>query len=350
MVRIVHTGDMHFDSPFAQLPSEVALMRREEQRETFMRIIMAVKENKADMLLIAGDVFDSRFVSASTTVFLREAFAEIQDTPIFIAPGNHDFLSPESLYKTVDFGENVHIFGNCISACNIGECTVYGYGFPERFIKKGVLDSSFKHKKGTVGILLMHGDVSSESDYNPVSTEILEQSSLNYVALGHVHTYSGIRNAGETLYAYSGVPESRHFDEVGRGGIIIGDISETGNDLSFVPTAKRENITVTVDITGMNTHESVYNKIAESLLEENLYKVTLTGKKDSRFFVDTEGLQASLSKLCAYIKIQDKTGIHFSEKAESVMEKRFVERLSQRDDKIAQRALAFGLSAFGRIR
>ena len=74
MVRIVHTGDMHFDSPFAGLSPHVAACRKEEQSKTFLRIIKAVKENAADMLLIAGDVFDSRFISASTASFLREAF------------------------------------------------------------------------------------------------------------------------------------------------------------------------------------------------------------------------------------------------------------------------------------
>ncbi len=348
MVRIVHTGDMHFDSPFAGLSPHVAALRKEEQRKTFIRIIKAVKDTAADMLLIAGDVFDSRFVSASTASFLREAFAEIRETPILISPGNHDFLSADSLYNTVDFGQNVHVFGSTLSSIQIGECTVYGYGFAERFIHESALPDTFLHSGDTVGILLMHGDVSNQSDYNPIPPHTLASSGLHYAALGHVHTYSGLLKAGNTLYAYPGIPEGRHFDEPGHGGFIMGEISGEGADLSFVPASKRDNITLSVDVSDFSTIEGIRNRIKEELCPDHLYKVVLTGHKDPRLYIDTVSLAESLSEFCMFVKILDKTGMCTNEGAESLLEKRFQERLLGKDDEISRRALLMGLSAFGR--
>ena len=237
MVRIVHTADLHFDSPFAGFPAAVAARRKDEQRQTFTRIIHAVKEMSADVLLIAGDLFDSRFISASTISFFREAFSEIYDTPVLISPGNHDFFSNDSLYKSVNLGNNVHIFQNMLSSFQVGNAFIYGYGFAERFVRESPLESSLIHKHEAVGVLLMHGDISPKSDYNPIRTEVLSCTGVQYAALGHVHTYSGFCNAGRTTYAYPGIPECRHFDEPGIGGFICGEISTNSIDLSFVPSA-----------------------------------------------------------------------------------------------------------------
>ena len=103
MVRIVHTGDMHLDSPFKGLPRGVAQLRKEEQRETFLRLMEETKAYHADILLIAGDLFDSRYVSGETVAFLKEAFSRIPETAVFVAPGNHDFLAEDSRYRTEDF-------------------------------------------------------------------------------------------------------------------------------------------------------------------------------------------------------------------------------------------------------
>ena len=128
----------------------------------------------------------------------------------------------------------------------------------------------------------------------------------------------------------------------------MGEVSETGADLSFVPVSQRENITLSVDISGLQTLECIRNKIAESLCKKHLYKVVLTGHKESGLFIDTLSLADALSEQCMFIKIRDHSSFVLDNRAESVLEKHFIERLSKRDDAIGRRALAAGLLAFGR--
>lgn len=345
MTRIVHTGDMHFDSPFAALPASVARLRREELRGTFLRILDSVKSYRADILLISGDMFDSRFVTAETFSFLREGFAKISDTAVFVAPGNHDFLSENSLYKTVDFGRNVHIFGEDFESVEVGDAVVYGRGFGRRFAKESLLPSSFRHTGEKAGILLMHGDVGTESDYNPVSETLLSQTGLTYAAFGHIHSYSGIRNAGEVKYAYCGIPEGRHFDEEGICGFIQGEISPGNVNLSFVPSCKRQNITLEVDVSSLSSVESVLTKIRTMLEKDNLYKIILCGNISNVFFIDTDILQKELADACLYIKVKDNTRKTAIIEEESFLEKRFTDRLSGRNDAVGRMALQFGLEA-----
>ncbi len=345
MVRIVHTGDMHLDSPFAGLPRAAAQLRKEEERETFLRVVEAAGEYKADILLIAGDMFDSCYVSADTVAFLKEAFARIPDTAVLIAPGNHDFLAADSPYLTENFGKNVHIFGDSLSAVNIGDAVVYGYGFSARFVKEGILPAGALHKGEGPGILLLHGDIAAESDYNPISPSRLAESGLTYAALGHIHSFGGFVRAGETTYAYCGIPEPRHFDEGERGGFIRGEISGKEAKLEFVPIARRQNVTHHVDITGFASMEAVRRKIEGLLSPENLYKIVLCGEISSTLYIDTALLSKELSASCFYIKVQDKTTVRAEEAADSLLERLFAERLGQRTDAVGVKALRLGLEA-----
>lgn len=345
MVRIVHTGDMHFDSPFAALPASVARLRREEVRGTFLRILESVRAYRADLLLIAGDMFDSRFVSADTIALLREGFRSVPDTAVFIAPGNHDFLAADSPYKTVDFGENVHVFGEAFEAVEAGDAVVYGCGFPARFVRESLLPSSFRHTGEKAGILLMHGDVGTESEYNPISETALSRTGLSYAALGHVHTYAGIRDAGDVKYAYCGIPEGRHFDEGGVCGFVQGEISGKTANLSFVPSSKRQNVTLEVDVTGLSSLASVSEKIRAELKKDNLYKIVLCGETENAFFMDLNILQKELTEDCLYVKIKDKTKQLVTAKEESFLEKLFAQRLSGREDTVGRMALQLGLEA-----
>ncbi len=348
MVRIVHTGDMHFDSPFAALPASVARLRKEELRGTFLRILDFVREYRADLLLIAGDMFDSRFVSLDTVAFLQDAFSGIRETAVFIAPGNHDFLAPDSPYKTVKFGENVYVLGEAPEAIEAGDAIIYGCGFPSRFVKSSLLPAAFRHEGDKAGILLMHGDIGTESEYNPITEASLSQSGLAYAALGHVHSFSGISSAGSTRYAYCGIPEGRYFDEGGECGFIYGEISGKEAQLSFKPVSKRQNCTVELDITGVSGTEAVISRIRAVLQPENLYKVVLSGEIPDTLYIDTAILQKELSAACFYIKIKDKTRPQSGAIEESFLEKLFAERLSEREDEVGRMALRFGIEALRR--
>ncbi len=344
MTRIVHTGDIHLDSPFVSLPPRVAEIRKAEQRQTFLRIIEDTKAIGADMLLIAGDLFDSRFVSPSTIEFLVEAFREIQDTPVLIAPGNHDFLAPDSPYKSVNFGENVHVFGGTLTAIQIGETKVYGQGFFSRFVKSSFLpEERLQTEKGT-SILLMHGDLGTESDYNPLPEKTLAQTGVSYAALGHVHSFSGFQHADAVCYAYPGIPEPRHFDEPMRGGYIRGEVGADGADLSFVEVGKRQNITLSVDVAPYASSEALLDAIRAELSRENLYKIVLSGQAERGFYPDAGKIAEALMQDSFYCKAEDMTTMAFPPE-ESLLEKLFMERLSARTDEVGQKAIKAGLAA-----
>ena len=62
MIKILHTGDIHLDSPFSGLDPRSAEIRKNELRAAFTSMMTYAKMNNVDMLLMAGDIFDSEYV------------------------------------------------------------------------------------------------------------------------------------------------------------------------------------------------------------------------------------------------------------------------------------------------
>ena len=59
MAKILHTADFHLDSAFTALPEEKARLRRQESRQLTDRLVDYANDHGVELLLLAGDLFDS---------------------------------------------------------------------------------------------------------------------------------------------------------------------------------------------------------------------------------------------------------------------------------------------------
>ena len=132
MIKFLHAADLHLDAPFSALSPEQAAARRQEQRALLTDLAEAANAQDCDVVLLAGDLFDSSSASEQTLLALRRALASIH-APVFISPGNHDCLLPGSAYLTESWPENVHIFKtDTIEAVELPEKDLRVYGFARR--------------------------------------------------------------------------------------------------------------------------------------------------------------------------------------------------------------------------
>ena len=237
MIKFLHTADLHLDAPFAALSPEQAAARRQEQRELLTELAEAANTHDCDLVLLAGDLFDSAGASDETLLALRRALASIR-APVFISPGNHDCLLPGSAYLTERWPENVHIFKtDKIEAIELPEkqLRVYGAGFTARH-ERPLLEGFRAKADGWTNLMVLHGDATqAASPYNPITPEQLAASGLAYLALGHIHQASGLLRCGSTCYAWPGCAMGRGFDELGQKGAYLGEVSDSGVRLDFLP-------------------------------------------------------------------------------------------------------------------
>lgn len=316
-VKILQTGDLHFDTPFRDLDKDISEISKEELLEVFSKIISIAEQNRIDILLLTGDIFDNLTVNKKTLVFIKNQIERIPNIKVFISPGNHDPYNEKSFYKMINWPSNVYIFKGNLENVILDDLkvVVWGAAFNEYYVKESLL-KDIKAKEDYINIMCIHGELSTVeggNEYNPITIKDIENSKLDYIAIGHRHNFSGIQNIGNTFYAYAGCPQGRGFDEVLDKGVIIGEVSKGIVNLDFIRTSKRNYYVKEVDISNKVSYEEIKNKILEEVKEEerksNLYKIVLKGEVES--FVNLkEGLLKELIKdYFYYVKIMDKTEV-----------------------------------------
>ena len=134
MLKFIHAADFHLDSAFGALPARQAAARRRECRETLFRLADYVNREGIQLVLLAGDLFDSGSAFRETGEQLARALGKMQ-ARVFIAPGNHDCVTGNSPWQTVEWPENVTVFRkNRMTAAEVPELgvTVHGAAFTRR--------------------------------------------------------------------------------------------------------------------------------------------------------------------------------------------------------------------------
>lgn len=301
-IRILHTGDIHLDSPFSRLSLEQSEERRRELRETFSRLMALVREKQIDIALIAGDLIDRAYVTAATAALIIEEFAACPQCRFFISPGNHDPYTSDSLYASGRLGENVHIFSeetlSCVPLPELG-ATVWGWAFTGERHEGSPLSGKQVTDPSCLNLICGHCDYAVPlSRYADVSAADLTAFGAHYAAFAHRHIPSAPAQAGSCLWAYCGCLEGRSFDEPGKGGVYLLTATQEANG-SFriaherITLSERQYAIATVDLTGVSTKNEVAQRIKTVIREEGYdentaLRVIFTGATPPDFAVPQE--------------------------------------------------------------
>ena len=318
MPKIIHTADIHLDAPFSLFDVQKAQVRKNELRGTFSSLILLAKTEKADIMILAGDLFDSGFVTKETTSLLISQLASVPECRFVIVPGNHDFISSRSPYKKELFPPNVYIFEDeRISKISFDEIgvDVYGFAYTSERYTENPLTAPLMLDRRKINILAAHCDLYGKSDCCPLTPADLARSGFDYAALGHIHKGGDVKLAGGTYYAYSGCPEGRSFDECGIKGVILCEMNKDSGKLSASFASRRicrrHYEKISVDVTGVSSNAELCDRIKSALTEENcgadaLVRVKLCGRISPEAALSPEKLSAQMFGVF-YLEIQNDT-------------------------------------------
>ncbi len=302
-MKIIHTSDIHLASKLtARLPSSKVAARRRELTESFFRMCREGVNMGASAMIIAGDMFDTEKTSKKDIDSALAIIERAEGMLFFYLPGNHE----RSLLR--DSGEalpkNLLIFGDEWTYFNLGNVTIAGRcETSEDMFATLSLDADRKN------IIVLHGEIRDRSKNGGViGLSDAKDKGIDYLALGHYHTYSTGRIDKRGAYAYSGTPEGRGFDEVGELGFSLVSIGEDEISHRFVPFSKRRLLIRDVDISGaLRTHD-VQTKIAEALKDtsrDDLIRVNFVGERELELRCDKAFLTNRFSEEFYYFEIKD---------------------------------------------
>ena len=305
MALILHAADLHLDSPFRSLPAAEAARRRSEQRRLLESLRDLALERRVDLVLLAGDLFDGRETYPETVALLARTLGEMA-VPVVIAPGNHDFWEEKSPYAAQPWPENVHIFRSPqISAFPFPALgvTVYGAAFTAPSREDDPMAGFSAQEDGNLPLMVLHGDMGGRGGYGPISPALVAGSGLAYLALGHIHQYSGLQQAGNTFWAYPGCPQGRGFDETGDKGVLLAEVTPAGVSAQFCPLPGPRYRVLSAPLDGRPAAQALLDALGGDC-REDYCRVTFTGESDG---LDLAPLRALGEPLCRALDLRAET-------------------------------------------
>ena len=282
--RFVHAADLHLDSPFSGLrtiaPDNVTNALRQATFDAYENIIDLCLDERVDALLVAGDVYDGADRSLRAQLRFVDGLRRLDAAGIrsFICHGNHDPLN--GWEARLDLPESCERFGDDVTGEPVfpdepERATVFGISYPRREVYENLSPRFRGLPRSRFNIGLIHANVGGNPNhdpYAPCSVSDLEDTDIDYWALGHVHTREVLREEGPAI-VYPGNPQGRHPNELGSRGVYLVDVDALGRvSLEFRPVdvirwARKE-----LDIAGIVSEQRMLDAIfemADSALEES---------------------------------------------------------------------------------
>lgn len=321
-MKLIHCADLHLDSKMNTNLEGLQLKERKgELLNSFVRMVDYADKNRVSAILIAGDLFDKKNISATVRNTVMSEIIHHNRIRFFYLKGNHD--SDNFLTGMEEIPENLYMFTDSWRSYEIGSnIVVSGIELGEENSSSAFLSLVLNEKK--CNVVMLHGQeaVSDSKDKAEIiNLKALRNKGIDYLALGHVHAYKKEVLDSRGVYCYPGCLEGRGFDECGEHGFVVLEIDEEQGTVehTFVPFAKRKLFTVEVDVTGCPGTAEMIVRAEEEVKAtgcsgEDFVKFVLLGSIDVECEKDVEYFRQSFTHRFYYVKVYDRTELSVDEK------------------------------------
>lgn len=315
-MKIIHCADLHLDSKMtANLSKEQAKERKMEILRTFGRMVEYAEKNAVSVIIIAGDLFDTRNVSATVRNYVYDVITKHPDIDFLYLRGNHD--NDNFLSKLEEIPKNLCLFGDKWITYKYDGVSISGLELNRE--NKLTAYNTLVLEHDSYNIVTLHGQLAeyrSKDKTEIISLDELRNKNIDYLALGHVHSFSIDKLDARGVYCYSGCLDGRGFDECGQKGFILLDIDPQTHKATstFMPMSSRVLLTVPIDVTGIRTTQEAALRM-DARIRENKYsssalvKFVLKGEVDVECELETDFLEEEFADYFYFCKVYDETKI-----------------------------------------
>lgn len=297
MIRILHTADVHLDSPLRSLALRDPELRDRVQtssRTALSRIVDIALTNDVVALLIAGDLFDGAERSARTAAFLTLQLERLRErgVRVFYVKGNHDVENP--LTGELSLPDNVHVFDGRGGKVQLAEGVwIHGVSFANRHAPESLLPKFPAPVEGAVNIAMLHTSLAGadgHDPYAPCTVGELTDAGFDYWALGHVHRRQVHSKAPWVVMP--GTPQGRDIGEPGPKSATLLTIDQA-IEIEEVLTSAVEFLHIQVDVADTDNDDALRDILrrtlrdtARNLVSESaVIRLKLTGRTRRRWQV-----------------------------------------------------------------
>lgn len=316
-MKIIHCADVHLDSKMLRhLTKEQAKERRTEILNTFGQMVKYASKNDVSAIIIAGDLFDTSMISVTTRNYVKDVIVNNPKIEFYYLQGNHDI--DNFLINLQEIPANLKLFEK--------KWTKYNVAGSEKVTISGIELSAKNHKEiydtleldiNQMNIVVLHGkaqDKKVAEDFESIGISNLKNKAIDYLALGHYHSYKESMIDDRGVYCYPGCLESRGFDESNEHGFVVIEIDEKKmtSTRKLVDISERNVYSVDVDVTGCYTTSDAIQKVSQTIDKmkinsKSLVKVSLIGEITLKTELNISLIEKNFADAFYVFKAEDKT-------------------------------------------
>ncbi len=232
--KLLHTADWHLGMGFGQFGEEHQKKLMRARLEVVDRILHVAEQNLVDAVLCAGDLFDGPDPSKDWWEGLLKTFKKRASwtRPVFLLPGNHDPLTPASVYasehpfrrglpayvRVVDRDDFTHAFGDDAVLHAVPCRSTAGQSDPTLLIPERQPGDT------RIRIGMAHGQTFDIEGYQtnfPIAKDAAQRRGLDYLAIGDTHAYREVQPGTQAPTLYPSAPEQTNFKETDTGFVAL---------------------------------------------------------------------------------------------------------------------------------
>lgn len=295
-MKFLHIADVHLDSPFlglSFLPSELFCQIKNAIQLSFEKAVNFAIDNDVDLVLLAGDTFDSIHPTPQSKIFFANQIKRLVDRQIQVVMvlGNHDYsqiddlLLNESPYFKI-IGSNEQIEQVDFMTKSQYKYRVVGFSYQHNHITEDIIAKYPPKSTSIYTIGLVHAGMKQSSvdqnNYAPFTLNEVKDLNYDYFALGHIHLRQVLSQ--EPWIVYSGNLQGRHVNEKDAKGFYFGQVDEQSQNtqLQFIDVSPI--VWQTVDLTLDEPFKSttklctkIQNLLADNNLRPTLFTLNIIG-------------------------------------------------------------------------
>lgn len=272
-MKFVHAADLHLDSPLAGLSkyegAPVEQIRGATRRALENLVKLCIGE-QAQLLVIAGDLYDGDWRDYSTGLFFNKQMAALRAAEVRVVwiRGNHDAAS--KLTAHLNLPDNVrelsHKRPDSIVLEELG-VAVHGQGFDTRDVTSDLSSRYPEPRRGLFNLGLLHTALegrAGHATYAPCRLSALVDRGYDYFALGHVHTREVLSD--KPWIVFPGNLQGRHARETGAKGASVVTVEQ--EQVRSVEHRALDEVrwhVAQVDATGERSLDGVLERVRDSL-------------------------------------------------------------------------------------
>jgi exonuclease SbcD len=327
VIRLLHTADVHLGARHKDL-GDVAAAQRERQFAAFQATVNLALDEKVDLFLIAGDLFDSntqprRSVERVAAELKRLALASIRTV---ILPGTHDVYDRASIYRAYDMAALAGVTADSQLIVVLTpdqpevdlptlDLTVFGRPFSTKRAPHSPL-AGFRAGEGdkrTWRVGLVHGSllIPDKTDHDEVvfTSDEVARSGFDYLALGHWHSGKQGR-AGRVIYAYAGAPEPVAIDQDRAGKVLLVTLDKGANGAKTVNVESRQVgrtrfEKLDIDAAAVATQPALIDRMRKKADPDLVLDVRITGVHPDELDLDLDEIESTLAPHFLKIRLRD---------------------------------------------